>query len=62
MDLVLLDWVVREGRSMRLDEEECVAAMWAELAHLTAEELAESAAAARTLSPYLRRFYATWDA
>lgn len=39
-------WVVRDGRPTLVDEEACVAAMRDELAYLTAEELAESAAAA----------------
>lgn len=55
------EWVVRDGRSTLVDEEACLAAMRDELAYLTAEDLAESAAAARALAPYLRRFYATWD-
>jgi cytosine/adenosine deaminase-related metal-dependent hydrolase len=56
------EWVVRNGRSTLVAEGECVAAIRAELAHLTAEDLAESAAVAIALAPYLRRFYATWDA
>jgi cytosine/adenosine deaminase-related metal-dependent hydrolase len=54
-------WVVRDGRSTRVDEGECVAAMRAELARFTADELAANAAAALALAPYLRRFYAAWD-
>ena len=54
-------WVVWDGRSTLVDEGECMAAMRAELTRLTAEDLAESAAAARALAPYLRRFYAAWD-
>ncbi|MCE7981499.1 MAG: hypothetical protein DYG89_09925 [Caldilinea sp. CFX5] len=54
-------WVVRDGRSTRVAEGECVAAIRAELARFTADELAESGAAALALAPYLRRFYAAWD-
>ena len=53
-------WVVQDGRSTLVDEGECVAAMRAELARFTADELAANAAAALALAPYLRRFYAAW--
>jgi 5-methylthioadenosine/S-adenosylhomocysteine deaminase len=54
-------WVVQDGRSTRVDEGECVAAMRAELARFTADELAANASAAAALAPYLRRFYVAWD-
>jgi cytosine/adenosine deaminase-related metal-dependent hydrolase len=54
-------WVVRDGRSTLVADEECVAAIRAELARFTPDELAENAAAALALAPYLRRFYAAWE-
>ena len=55
-------WVVRDGQSTTVDEAETVAAIRSELNGLEPTVLAESAAAARALAPYLRRFYAAWDA
>jgi 5-methylthioadenosine/S-adenosylhomocysteine deaminase len=55
------EWVVRDGHSTLVDEGECVAAIQEALAQHDPVHLAQSAAGARALAPYLRRFYATWD-
>lgn len=55
-------WVVWDGQSTTVDEAETVAAIRSELNGLEPTVLSESAAAARALAPYLRRFYAAWDA
>lgn len=55
------EWVVRDGRSTRLDEVEVIAALREDLNRYNLEDLAQAGAAARALAPYLRRFYTTWD-
>jgi 5-methylthioadenosine/S-adenosylhomocysteine deaminase len=56
------EWVIRDGRSTRIDQAEVVATLRMELASYDPAALAANAAAAHALAPYLRRFYAAWDA
>ena len=56
------EWVVRNGRAMRLDEAALATAIRDELNRFPQEVLVQRAAAAAALAPYLRRFYAAWDA
>ena len=55
------EWVIQEGHTMRVNEEEVAAALADQLQHYDAEELVRRNAAAATLAPYLRRFYAAWE-
>jgi 5-methylthioadenosine/S-adenosylhomocysteine deaminase len=59
--LVNGEWVVRAGRSTRIDEAEVTAAIRENLKRYNPATLAQTGAAAKALAPYLRRFYATWD-
>ncbi len=54
-------WVVRDGRSARVDERVIAHAIRAELARQQVTQSSPMLHAARTLAPYLRRFYADWD-
>lgn len=53
-------WVVRNRRSVTLDERAIVAELCSNLQQQAAVRQ-QAAAAAQTLAPYLRRFYAQWD-
>jgi hypothetical protein len=55
------EWVVRAGQSTRVDEAEIVAALREELHRYDPIALQAAGAAAKALTPYLRRFYASWD-
>ena len=55
------DWVVQDGRIMRVNEEEIAAALADQLSHNDAATLRARNAAAVAVAPYLRRFYATWE-
>lgn len=55
-------WVVRDGRSARLDEAGLVAELRADLARQAAKAPGTGAGAARRLAPLIRRFYAGWEA
>jgi cytosine/adenosine deaminase-related metal-dependent hydrolase len=54
-------WVIRDGQSTRLDEAAVRAALREELNRYDLTALENTAAAARALAPYLRRFYAAWE-
>ena len=55
------EWVVRDGRATRVDEPQVRAALLAQLERKESRS-AEQLALARQLAPYLRRYYATWEA
>jgi len=55
-------WVVRDGRSTRIDEAALCADVRALLQQTAAGTSGQGILAARTLAPYVRRFYAAWDA
>jgi cytosine/adenosine deaminase-related metal-dependent hydrolase len=55
-------WRLRDGQATGLDEEAIAAALAEELARIDGAELAQRAAAARTLAPYLRHFYREFGA
>jgi cytosine/adenosine deaminase-related metal-dependent hydrolase len=55
------EWVIQEGRSVRVDEREVAAALAEQLNRYDAETLKQRNAAALALEPYLRRFYAAWE-
>lgn len=59
--LVNGEWVVRDGKSTRVDEQAVIAAMRDNLNRYDPAVLAQNGAAAKALAPYLRRFYASWD-
>lgn len=59
--LVNGEWVVRDRKSTRIDETEVIAEIRENLKRYDPAVLAQTLAAAKTLAPYLRRFYATWD-
>lgn len=54
-------WVVKDGVCTTLDEEEIVAEIHKDLAKQSAEERRKAISVARTLAPYIREYYATWD-
>lgn len=56
------EWVVREGRMVRVNESEVAAALAEQLNRYDAETLRQRNAAAVAVEPYLRRFYAAWEA
>lgn len=55
------EWKIRDGRSTQLNEEDIAAAIRTELQAYSPAAVAEKAAAADAVIPYLRRFYAAWD-
>jgi cytosine/adenosine deaminase-related metal-dependent hydrolase len=55
------EWVLRDGKSTRVDEEEIATALADQLNCYDAATLQERNSAAVTLAPYLRRFYAAWQ-
>jgi cytosine/adenosine deaminase-related metal-dependent hydrolase len=55
------EWVIRDGRSTRADEDELTAALHEALAQADRATLRERAAQIARLATYLRAFYATWD-
>jgi cytosine/adenosine deaminase-related metal-dependent hydrolase len=59
--LVNGEWVVRNGKSTRVDEQAVIAAIRDNLNRYDPTVLAQNSAAAKALAPYLRRFYASWD-
>ena len=55
------EWVVREGRLVRVNEEEVATAVADQLNRYDADTLKQRNAAAVAIEPYLRRFYAAWE-
>ncbi len=55
------EWVVRDGRSTRIDEGALLAEVRAALEHAASQPRRETEIA-RTLAPYVRNFYSNWDA
>ena len=55
-------WRLRDGKATGVDEEAIAAALAEELTRIDGAELAQRAAAAQTLAPYLRRFYREFGA
>lgn len=60
--MVAGEWVVQDGRSTRIDEAALLAEVRADLQHTTAGQPGQGILTARMLAPYVRRFYASWDA
>ncbi len=55
------DWVIWDGRSSQLDEDEMVVRLREHLAQQNAADLHDETISNLSLVPYLRRFYAEWD-
>jgi cytosine/adenosine deaminase-related metal-dependent hydrolase len=55
------EWVLRDGRSTRVDEAAVHAEVRAELQRYVAEHGQGDGQHARALAPYIRRFYTQWD-
>ncbi len=55
------EWVVQEGKIVRVDEDEVAAALADALQVNDAATLRAHNAAAQAVAPYLRRFYAAWQ-
>lgn len=60
--MVAGEWVVRAGRSTRIDEAALLDEVRAELERSATGRAEQGIRTARTLAPYLRQFYASWDA
>ena len=59
--MVAGEWVVRNGRSTRVDESALRDQIRADLVHAASSQSDQGIRAARALAPYLRRFYANWE-
>jgi cytosine/adenosine deaminase-related metal-dependent hydrolase len=55
------EWVLRDGKPTRIQEEVVAEQLRANLEAQPSAALAQRAAEAAALAPYLRRFYAQWD-
>jgi cytosine/adenosine deaminase-related metal-dependent hydrolase len=55
------EWVIRDGRTVRVNEEEIAATLAEQLGRYDAATLNRQNAAALAVAPYLRRFYAAWE-
>jgi cytosine/adenosine deaminase-related metal-dependent hydrolase len=55
------EWVIRDWRTTRVNEEEIASELVAQLNNYDAESLRERNAAALAIEPYLRSFYASWE-
>ncbi len=60
--MVAGEWVVRGGRSTRIDEAALLDEVRADLVRAASSQSDQGIQAARALAPYLRRFYAHWEA
>jgi hypothetical protein len=56
------EWVMRDGRSTRIDEAALAAEVRAALQHYADGHEPHGLETARILAPYVRHFYTSWDA
>jgi 5-methylthioadenosine/S-adenosylhomocysteine deaminase len=56
------EWAILDGQSVHVDEEALRCEIQDTLTHQAAKQSGMGTEAARGLAPYLRRFYAAWDA